>query len=1446
MVSIQVPLERHFYSIRPNTSDDEEGESWIAETWGLVKPTCWADIEAEYRVIILADAGAGKTYETKERARIAQTQGRIAFYIRIEDINDHFQDAFEVGNSKQYEAWLVSQDEAWFFLDSVDEAKLNHWRDFEKAIRYFGRRIYPACHRAHVVITSRPYAWRFRADKELVDKWLPFTRTHQQDSSDISDSSDLTTVENIHVDEDDSVSVYGLRPLGVQDIRLFAMHLGASNIDSLVAEIEKANLLEMASRPFDLEGLLAKWKADGALGGRRESLRHIIDNRLTEIDPDRNHRQSLNHEKALMGARQLAAAVTLSGNAGILVPDVTHEKTGIDAEEVLADWSPKEVRALLERGIFNDILFGSVRFRHREIRELLTADWLHSLIRKKGSRGQIESLLFREQYGEQVITPRLRPILPWLILSDESIRARTLTLCAEVAIEGGDAACLPLQVRREILKNIVSRIAADEDDHSVRHNSAIWQIAQQDLSNDTYQLIEAHIDNDDAIFFLARLVWQGKMSDCLSPLFSVAIDSSRKLYQRIVSARAVSSVGTHEQLKLLWKTINNKAAAIPYRLLAELVEHAAIDDHTLDLLLISLDRLPPYEKFEATGLDEALHQFIDRFAELPDSERSLLLKKLCVGFNRFLSKEPYHERRECRVSKEFVWMMGPANHAVDILVAARASACFDASIISILLKIPVLRHWIGNQFNEYKTKLQELIPVWTEFNDFLFWRSIDEARAVYSEQGKRLTDDWPVQWLGHYWRFEADSFARVADYVRTKHSEDDQLVALSLAFRIYTQAEQPAKWRTILHKSVKGSAVLDESLKLRFHPPVSEACIRLEKEELDRKQAREKARQEQVHSRSQWIARLRDNPEVVRNPPGLTPGEWTYDQYWLLQEMEAVDYRASARGRGADWRVLVKEFSEGVAYAFRDAAMKHWRAFRPSLRSEGVDTTSIPSNLVFGLVGLEFESSESDRFPEKLIESEITHALRYIVYEINGFPSWLEDMYKEHQEAVIEFVWRELEWELDNTSPETPEHYILHDIVFHAPWLHVALAPLLQQWIRNNPYAPLVVLDYCLQILQKTEVPPNWFAELARSKVVVSESKERPQWYAIWVDAEPKTGITAVATWLSSMENDAALLAAQQFVTHLVGRGPRQQGRVRFRNFETVAYLKDLYLLMHQYIRIEDDNVRGGKGVYTPDLRDDAQSARGDLLNLLTEIPGKETYLTLQVLARFHPHLIHRSWMLKLARNRAERDADLDPWSARQIYEYSSSLEREPMSHRQLFDVGVSQLIDFKEWLECGNDSLARTYRRIDDETEMRQVVAHRLSDYANGRYTCAQENPLANEQRPDIWLQHHRVASPVPIELKLLDKGWSGPKLCERLRNQLAGDYLREETAGCGIFLLIWQGKQPGRRWQIEGERVGVSGLQSALKDYWRKISYQFSNVLDINVIVVDLTLREEKSSKP
>ncbi len=165
--------------------------------------------------------------------------------------------------------------------------------------------------------------------------------------------------------------------------------------------------------------------------------------------------------RARNGARALAAAVTLTGRSIVSLPSDTNKEDRVDPAAVLPDWPEAELDALLRSGIFDDVVYASVRFRHREIRELLTAEWAKDLLDRPGARAEGEALFFRTQYGEQVIVPRLRPTLCWLLVLDEGARDRALALEPDIASEGGDPSQLPLAVRQEMMAGIVAQIAAD-------------------------------------------------------------------------------------------------------------------------------------------------------------------------------------------------------------------------------------------------------------------------------------------------------------------------------------------------------------------------------------------------------------------------------------------------------------------------------------------------------------------------------------------------------------------------------------------------------------------------------------------------------------------------------------------------------------------------------------------------------------------------------------------------------------------------------------------------------------------------------------------------------------------------------------------------------------------------------------------------------------------------
>src|SRR5262249_4397456 len=151
------------------------------------------------------------------------------------------------------------------------------------------------------------------------------------------------------------------------------------------------NLMNLAERPFDLKALIAKWQADGRLGSRLDVLRRMIELQLLPLVKG-PFVPRMPAARARGAARALAAAVTLPGRAIISLPEGVPSADRIDPRIVLSDWSPTDIQDLLRTGLFDDIVYTSVRFRHREIRELLTAEWACDRLGTAEGRAEVEAL----------------------------------------------------------------------------------------------------------------------------------------------------------------------------------------------------------------------------------------------------------------------------------------------------------------------------------------------------------------------------------------------------------------------------------------------------------------------------------------------------------------------------------------------------------------------------------------------------------------------------------------------------------------------------------------------------------------------------------------------------------------------------------------------------------------------------------------------------------------------------------------------------------------------------------------------------------------------------------------------------------------------------------------------------------------------------------------------
>ncbi|GAA6135180.1 hypothetical protein NBRC116188_19700 [Oceaniserpentilla sp. 4NH20-0058] len=1426
-----MPLERKFSPVQNEVSDiPSYSTQW---DWGSpVGEKGWVDLEPLFRVVILSDGGAGKTCEFESQAKAISENGRNSFFIRIEDIEDDLGSAFEIGCSDEFEEWLSSEDEAWFFLDSVDEARLESPRAFERAIKCFSKQIIAGIKRAHIFISARPYSWRFKSDLELVNKWLAFPKpkAYREDVSEVSETDDVKL---------DELHIFSLEPLKLKDVKQYSNYRGVKQIELFIQAIERANLIEMAARPFDLDGLIRKWNDDQCLGTRLELIQHHIENRLEENNPDRDFFNSLNLQEARQGARQLAAALVLTSQSSIQIPDNHYDRPGIQAAKILPEWSHKDLNALLSSALFDGVLYGAVRFRHREIRELLAAEWFSELLKKGNSRTQVESLIFRSQYGLEFIAPLIRPVMPWLILLDQSIRQRALRLRPEIAVEGGDVASLPLDDRISILKGVVHRIANGIDEGGAGHNEAILRIALPDLTETTKELVLEYYENDHAIFYLGRLASQGEMHDCRGSFLPIALDPNREVFARIAAIRAVMTNTEVEAAEAIWSKISAKELQLSRRLLAEVVKNTSFSESTLPLLIDSIGKLEAYSRNNVSGLTYAVEQFIDQSGDTCDES---LLFTAIEGIGDYLKREPYVDRYECQISAEFVWLVPIAKKLISSLLKMRAPSSFEEPVISTLLTLITMPKEGLDGIELEEDPLSRSVSDWKEFNDKWFWHCASQVKKSQDNKDKKYPSYWLIEWKSRYWSYSHDDFDRVIKMVEDRGNLDEKGVALFLAFKLYESAGGLSEDLEKLYGVTKEHAELSERLNRWLNPVESEEEKRIKAEDSARKLERDTNEAKKKGVREKWISGLKSDPNRLREYTELDKGEWVNEHVWLLSELSRVEKRQCSSGFNGNWRALVDLFGDEVAMAFRDAAIKIWRNFKPELLSEGGDLSTRLYKQSFAMFGLECEFSDEKFDPSSLSQNEAIIALRYVPHELNNLPPWFQKLYLLYPVESLEFVMQELLYELSHHDGKSDSLYLLYKIYNHADWLHKDLIAPLTGWLSANVLSHPEYLRQVFSILINGGVSPQWVREYALEHLENEEIEIRPFLFALLVDADASEGISKLDSWLSNLSAEVAVEAAQSFINCLCG--DRYEQGAKFHNYNTLRYLKELYLIILRFIRLEDDIERAGTGVYSPGPRDSAQYARDKLRGDLFDIPGKETYQALLDIAGSYKSKHLRQSAELSAYKRAELDSDVHKWAVSDIHDFANTLERTPATHKEMFDLAVLRLNDYKNWLEIGDDSQASLLQRVELEDEMRKPIAYWLNQHSHSRYHCSEEDPLANDQRPDIRFMNNQVSNPVPVELKLLDKGWSGSDLCERLRNQLVGDYLREDGSTCGVFLLVWQGREKeSRNWMIDGKKVGVKDLQNALDCYWQGISSNYPGVEVIEVIVIDLTVRGMKS---
>jgi hypothetical protein len=102
----------------------------------------------------------------------------------------------------------------------------------------------------------------------------------------------------------------------------------------------------------------------------------------------------------------------------------------------------------------------------------------------------------------------MQPIAAWLVLWDERVRSRMLTIAPEILIEHGDPSALPVDMRAQLLRQFASLNEGHIDTGASFDMASVRRLADPRLATTVLDLLHQHRENEDVRQLLLNIVWQ--------------------------------------------------------------------------------------------------------------------------------------------------------------------------------------------------------------------------------------------------------------------------------------------------------------------------------------------------------------------------------------------------------------------------------------------------------------------------------------------------------------------------------------------------------------------------------------------------------------------------------------------------------------------------------------------------------------------------------------------------------------------------------------------------------------------------------------------------------------------------------------------------------------------------------------------------------------------------
>ena len=1338
----------------------------------------WEKLLESKRILIVSEAGSGKTYECQQQAKMLWDAGGPAFFLELAQLeHTAVRDLLSVDQETRFDRWLNSQGElATFFLDSIDELNLTQGT-LDQALRRFGKAIAGHLGRARIIMTSRPVPF----DEQKFVEHLPWPQPMETEATG-ERFAHVAIHGRPHKVTDARPPIWRnvvLMPLSDKQVAAMAKTQRVTDVPTLLADIHKRNAQEFARRPQDLIEICADWNIHKRIRTHRDQVEANI---RVKLKPRERalERRNLTDDKAYIGASKLALGLVLSRTLTIrhnADADQGATDVALDPATFLSDWTAEERRELLERPLFGFASYGRVRFHHRSVIEFLAADRLRIMVAEGQPIAAVRRLLMTtDALGEIIVRPSMRPVAAWLASFNDSIFEAMRDHAPEILLNLGDPESLLINQRIEALQAYVARYGAGGWRGLHVPLLQTHRFVSPDLAQHITTLWQSVIENIEVRQLLLTLIEVGRLTSCADIAYSVAIDAKANRHERFQAIGALITIGD-SRLDRLTQAMVDDETAWPNDLRRPLLPHLFPAHLSVDRLCALLACIP--EKPRSVGdLSWHLPRVIDAVeGAVSDALRECLVKL---------------------ISEKLIWQKELARphcsrmHLVPALIAVCLRQLQLGRETQRLIPAAVLALRLSDdQYgrDERKEALSQILAgASAAARRSAFWaddtliQELDPQTNPWSRYAHAAFHG-PIQ-------LRADQDASwITDDLSDQHrSSDERAMLLQAAIQLWTREGEWADHIVGLKGQVSDLPELVAHLDERLKPSKEADDYKTWAAEHEKRNQQAESERATVHA--SWLSFW---TEVANTPDIVFSSDRSANTIWNLWHAMSQGGDES-RSSGWDRHFIESNFGKPTADRLRVELGKSWRGDCPTLWSERTQDQR-HTYLVRWQLGLAAIAAEAEdpQWAMKLTSEEAALAARYVPMQLNGFPAWLEPLALAHPEQVDATLGGELAYELNLPAAANWHSILLQNVAHASPAIRSLFIPRLVTWLdRNDRFADPAndtigaarKLERVLAILMAHADPATASrlrtTAIARLDSEISDALARV-WLPILFRLDALAGIEALEHRLAGSGPIEDSGAIGWFAELFGDRHSEAAVNVRDARFSPVLLLR-LLRLAYRIVCPENDAVH--EGSYSPDTRDHAERGRDAILNALLEAPGLAGWEAKLELAN-DPVLGHfRDRAIAIAKDRLAHEADSTALSAAQIVALDRTGEAPPATRDAMFELMRDRLDDLTDRL-LHDDSPRAAWALIKDEKIMRRVIAGELRHLANGAYKVDQEAATADEKETDIRMRSTASEHEAIIELKIGDQSRSARELRSTIKDQLVTKYMASEYSRAGCLLV-------------------------------------------------------------